>query len=250
MTTEIDSLREILNSSKMLLMFDYDGTLTPIMDKPEYAVLDLHKRDLIEQIASMENIQVAIVTGREIEEFVALSGIKSPHIEIFGVYGAEYLCNGQVHLQATDNTARKLNEFAYSLSILKSLDGIFIQQKSNSVCIHYRQASEATAEFALRKIYNLFAAKLMANEFNLTHGKKVVEILPKKYNKGCVAASLVAKYHKHVPIYFGDDLPDYYAFKEVKKANGYAVMVGRNDEQGVDFTVDIDELYEFLAQLK
>lgn len=250
MNADINSLKDILNSSKLLLMFDYDGTLTPITDKPEYAVLDLHKRELIEHIAAMENIKVAVITGREIADFVALSGIQSPHIEIFGVYGAEYLSNGQVHLLATENSVRKLNEFTYSLSILKSLDGIYIQSKSDSVCIHYRQASDATAEFALKKMYNLFGSMLMDDEFYLVHGKKVVEILPKKYNKGCVAASLVAKYHKHVPVYFGDDLPDYDAFKEVKRANGYAVMVGRNAEQSVDFTVDIDELYEFLVRLK
>ena len=68
---------KIKYKEKILLMFDYDGTLTPIVDKPELAVLDKKVKKSLEKIASTDFINVSIITGRQVIVIKELSGINS-----------------------------------------------------------------------------------------------------------------------------------------------------------------------------
>ena len=46
--------KQLQNSSKVLLLFDYDGTLTPIVDRPDLAVLAPETRNVLLSLSRQE----------------------------------------------------------------------------------------------------------------------------------------------------------------------------------------------------
>ena len=54
-----------LEGRKPALFFDYDGTLTPIVDDPEKAVMDHTMRSILETVS--ERWPTAIVSGRDLQ---------------------------------------------------------------------------------------------------------------------------------------------------------------------------------------
>src|SRR5690606_41645468 len=56
------ALKARLQGKRLAVFLDYDGTLTPIVDRPELAVLDADMRSVIRELAA--RCSVAIISGR------------------------------------------------------------------------------------------------------------------------------------------------------------------------------------------
>ena len=232
----------------LLLMLDYDGTLTPIADKPELAILDNETRSLLNKLADNKLIKIIIVSGRSIPDLLCVSGLQNKNILIFGLHGGQILENGKIKLNIPLLCKKSIKELKAKIIDLGSLPGIIIEDKKYSLSLHYRLADEETAKYSI----SIFKEKIKElglienGHFRLQDGKKVLEILPVNINKGIILAKIVKKYKDYFPLYFGDDKTDYYAFKEIKKYNGLAVLVDSERISIVDQVITIDELKEFL----
>ncbi len=55
---------QLKKASHILLLSDYDGTLTPIVARPELAELPEYSRHLLQALANSNNITVGIISGR------------------------------------------------------------------------------------------------------------------------------------------------------------------------------------------
>ena len=56
--------RQLLSSPRVLLLLDYDGTLTPIVERPEIAILPDEARRSLEELVDNERFVVGVVSGR------------------------------------------------------------------------------------------------------------------------------------------------------------------------------------------
>ena len=63
--------KQIKESSKVLLLSDYDGTLTPIVDRPDLAVLASETRDVLLSLSRQEKYLLGIVSGRGLADVSA-----------------------------------------------------------------------------------------------------------------------------------------------------------------------------------
>ena len=54
----------ITDYSKVALLFDYDGTLSPIVSHPTLAVLPAQTRKLLMRLSNMMDVHVAIISGK------------------------------------------------------------------------------------------------------------------------------------------------------------------------------------------
>jgi trehalose-phosphatase len=68
-------IKESLMGKDILLFLDYDGTLTPIVERPEFAVLSNQTKELIEKLARNEQFKVFIVSGRAMADVKMLVGL-------------------------------------------------------------------------------------------------------------------------------------------------------------------------------
>jgi trehalose-phosphatase len=53
---------------RLSLLFDYDGTLTPIVERPCLARLAQGTRDLLQALARVPGVGVGIISGRELTD--------------------------------------------------------------------------------------------------------------------------------------------------------------------------------------
>ena len=72
---------DIRGTSHILLLSDYDGTLTPIVSRPEEAILSPEVREKLRALTEKPVFSVGIISGRSLSEVKSL-------VEIEGIYYA------------------------------------------------------------------------------------------------------------------------------------------------------------------
>jgi trehalose-phosphatase len=246
----IDALSQRLESRKrLLLMLDYDGTLTPIVSRPQDAILSESTRNLIVRLSRLENIKIFIISGRSLKEIRKLVGITN--IGYVGNHGFELKLPGRkprlFYTKKDIKNICKVKKWFYKQ--IGKIPGIILEDKGPILAIHYRRAGKKVGE----KIKELASASAeVISRFNIVYGKKVVELRPRKdYNKGAIV-SMFKKCvnNKTVLVYIGDDKTDEDAFKVLGK-DDFAVFVGRSSEHSWarHFLRDSRSVRKFLEKL-
>jgi trehalose-phosphatase len=215
-------------ADKVLLLFDYDGTLTPIVQRPEDALLSGETRDLLQSAAALPKFVVGIVSGRGLEDLSKLANIPglihagNHGMEIRG-QGIEFTHPGAVASRAILDRAEHI-----LLEALGSVPGVIVEHKGLTLTVHYRAVDAGSlgeVESAVTAATSSFVA---AGELRLTRGKMVVEVRPAiPWDKGRAIERIREECgDQPLPVYFGDDRTDEDGFRVVQDMGGIAVFVG------------------------
>ncbi len=234
--------REILHDkSKVLFIFDYDGTLTPIVKQRNEAILKARQVDILNKINNSGRSSVAIVSGREyfnLQELIDKTTNKlDEDIILIGSHGAEIGIDETVF-----NFSNELKEIENKISAKFGL-GIDFERKKISLAIHCRDYPNRS-----RLIEGLYE---IANEysgiFRVQEGYNVFEFVPKETNKSLAINYLSTKYTNYFLLYFGDDLTDCFAFDRINELNGMSVQVSNHVSSSAKYGIaSVDELYALL----
>lgn len=246
------------SAQHVLLFFDFDGTLTPIVDRPESTVLPAETRKLLRTLAKNRHYTVGIVSGRalaDLKDKVNVDGIiyaGNHGLEIEG-FGSNFL----------EPVAEEMRPFLQMLgqalsATLRGIKGVFVEDKGLTISVHYRSVDD-TEE---RKVRDAFARVTdplhVTGRIKVTQGKKVYEIRPPvDWDKGKAVAWLIANCRQArgkggaVPLYLGDDLTDEDGFKVIEKTGGVSVFVGEGNFPSVAryFLKSPEEVTELLGML-
>jgi|Deesub1362B_J571_1020462.scaffolds.fasta_scaffold00226_5 alpha,alpha-trehalose-phosphate synthase [UDP-forming]/trehalose-phosphatase len=221
----LDEVYTTLKDRDLFLFLDYDGTLTPIVDSPEKAMLSESMKRTVKAIA--DYIPVAVISGRALDDIRERVGIEG--IIYAGNHGAEIWDGEKVIVSYEAETTRHiLQDFLERLKkVLSPLRGVIIEDKGVTASIHYRQVSIKN----LSKLFRLFneVAEEFKDIFRITTGKKVFEIRPlSAWNKGDAVNWLLDRFGpERMPIYIGDDVTDEDAFHTIE-GRGVSIGVGIN----------------------
>lgn len=240
---------------KLFLFLDYDGTLTPIVKKPELAKLNSVQRDILKKLTKNKNILVAIVSGRGQKD--VKSKVKIKNIHYIGNHGFEI--DKYIHPKARTAKTTIHKVFIELKKKLKKIKGIIYEDKGYTASIHYRLVSIHAHGRDLRsdvdKIFEVFdeivRPFIAQKKLKVSYGKKVIELRPPvKWNKGEAVKYLLKKYGRgYFPMYIGDDITDEDAFKVLKK-KGLTICVGsRNDTHAEMRLSSVDAVYRFFDKI-
>ena len=183
-----------------LLAFDIDGTLAPIVDRPDEARLPEAVQRCLAELA--RRAEVAIITGRAVDDAQRMLSFE-PHY-LVGNHGIEGLPQWRAR---SDAFARTVGEWSATLDGFGALSsmGVTIEDKRYSLSLHYRQAADADA--AYRAI--LRCARLLDPEPRVIDGKAVVNLLPPGApDKGDALSALIEETRCGTVLYVGDDDTD------------------------------------------
>ncbi len=230
------------------LFFDYDGTLTPIVETPDQAILSNETRSLL--LTLRESATVAIISGRGLTDLKKMVGI--PDIIYVGNHGAE-ICDGNA-VQITHHSSssqERLAEFLNRLQeALSRIPGVLIEGKGITASIHFRKVP-VKEQGAL---FDLFwkTAQDFEEDFRITKGKKVLEIRPlTAWNKGD-AVSLILKTAapNSRSLYVGDDTTDEDAYKAIPEES-ISISIGKNSNSNyfLKNQTEVNVLLELLVQV-
>ena len=217
-----DALELFPAGARPAVFLDYDGTLTPIVSRPELATLAPAMRAVI--VALSEVAEVAVVTGRDLDDAIALVGV--PGITIVGSHGFEVeradgerlvLGGGETYLPALEAAAMRVERG------LRSIAGTHLERKRFALAVHFRQAPERADEV----VTLLDEAARDEPGLRLTHGKMVAELRPAAdWHKGRVVVALTREAPQDTPIaYLGDDVTDEDAFEALGEFGDAPVTV-------------------------
>lgn len=248
--------RKLKSSRHILLAFDYDGTLTPIVKRPELARLSLTMKGLLKALSENPFFHLVIISGRPLNEIKKLVGIKK--IIYAGNHGLELKGSDFRYLNPRAKKFQPdiLKIYKLLSKELAHLKGVLVENKGLSLSVHYRLVRGKNNLAELNKIFYQVIKPFQAKEkIRLTFGKKVNEIRPPvKWDKGKCLKYLLRKTSpfnfKPLPVVLGDDRTDEDMFRAVKN-KGISVFVGRPGKSSSAryYLRNVAEVKKFLEKL-
>lgn len=204
-------------AKKRLLMFDYDGTLTPIVENPADAILSEEALHSIEILASDPKNVVWVVSGRKktfldqhLGHLVNV-GLCAEH----GAFSRDPGTNVWQDLAASADMAWQEEVMEILEEFTTQTIGSCIERKQIAVVWHYRCADPDLGALQANRCQRLLEDRIVQRwPVEVSNGKCVVEVRPNFINKGRIVQRLVdlLKGEKGEPPDFvlclGDDLTD------------------------------------------
>jgi trehalose 6-phosphate phosphatase len=196
MAVGAEALLEVLaeNPAEAAIMLDVDGTLAPIVARPELASVAESTRTELRRLVDRYAL-VACISGRTGEDAARVVGVDGP--VYVGVHGLELA-------PEAERWRGPLQEFAESVDWP-------VEDKGLAVVFHYRQAADEQAALGvLRAVADRATALGLQAQF----GRKVLEVRPPvAADKGTAVRALLEQRGLRRALYAGDDTTDLDAFR-------------------------------------
>lgn len=246
----LDILRQVQDKS-VFVCLDYDGTLTPIVSRPELATLPDSTRETLRELATY--CPVGVISGRDrvnVQQLVNVDSLIYAGSHGFDISGPKNLKiqheMGAQFLPILDQVEASLHEQ------LDSIVGTLIERKKYSVAVHYR----LTGSQDLPVVRSAVEAVLSQHsDIRAIHGKKLYDLQPGiDWDKGKALMWLLAALN--IPrdgvmtFFIGDDVTDEDAFRVLQDEN-----IGMIVEDTARYTYatyrlnNPDEVVQFLRYL-
>ncbi len=207
------------------ILCDIDGTLAPIVERPELATVPPRARHLLEQLSTRYGL-VACVSGRRATVARQMVGIDG--LLYVGNHGLERLEPGSevaVLNPEIQPLAERVRRFAAERFTpeLERL-GITLEDKDAIWTFHYRRAGD---EDAARAALEGVAQGAHAAGLDPHHGRKVLEIRPTAaVDKGTAVAGVLEGRELSRALFGGDDTTDVDAFRRLRELAGEGALEG------------------------
>lgn len=233
--------REVLDQfawSNVLLAFDYDGTLAPIVDDPERAFMRPRTRALLEEAAV--RYPTIVISGRAQAD--ALSRLRGVRLhQVVGNHGLEPW-NGTAVLQRQVKTWSALLR-----ADLAGMKGVHLEDKTFSLAVHYRQSREKKKARAA-----IAHAVARLGPVRVVGGKQVVNVLPEGApHKGVALERERVRLGCDTALYVGDDETDEDVFA-LEQPGLLTIRVGARNTSAATYFVPrqaaIDQLLTALIE--
>ena len=199
---------------KSALVLDVDGTLAPIVARPELATVPDETRAELARLAE-RYLLIACVSGRAGADAARLVNV--PGVRIVGNHGLEL--------------APEAEALAHRIAAFRDDTGLPVEDKGLSLSYHYREAADPTAAEA-----ELLEVEARAKAAGLVPrwGRKVLEIRPPvEADKGTAIQILLAESGARLGLYAGDDTTDLDAFAGLRAAGlDHAVCIAVASDEG------------------
>jgi trehalose 6-phosphate phosphatase len=205
---------------EVALFLDLDGTLAPIMARPQDVGPETRRTQILDRLNRTLGGRLAIVTGRTFED---VDRILDGRVRcVAAVHGLALRDQGGAIVKAAPHPA--LVEAADTLrTVANAHPGMIVEDKGLSVTLHYRLAP-AGASRALET-----AARLAAETgLTLQPGHMVVELRTPGHDKGDSVRAFMGRppFAGKTPVFVGDDVTDEVGFAAAGELGGFGVLVG------------------------
>ncbi len=222
-------IRAFHKGKKRLLLLDYDGTLVPLVKKPEEAKPDAGLLTLLGNLLSPEKTEVVIISGRDKETlgnwFADLNaGLIAEHGAWIKAPKAEW----QTIQPLTSQWKAELQPILRHY--VDRTPGSFVEEKDFSLVWHYRRVDPALAERRLSELKDTFLQLAAAYNLGVLEGKKIIEIKNSGVDKGQAALKWLARSKWDFILAIGDDRTDEDLFGILPR-DAYSIRVGIRPSQ-------------------
>ena len=253
---QLNKLKDSLKDKFIFLFLDYDGTLTPIVQSPDKAVISGKTREILMRLSKNPHCRVAIISGRALKDIKNKIGLEG--IIYAGNHGLEI--DGPKIKFKTPVSSGHMTILKKIKTILKKklskIRGAIIEDKGLTLSVHYRLVDTKDTWLVKTIYHETLVHYIVSNKVKIRPGKKVLEIRPPlEWDKGKIVLWLLARRkfilngEPYVPIYIGDDITDEDVFRALKNT-GLTVFVGDPENSHAKcYLRNTQEVTEFLEQI-
>jgi len=248
----LGDIEEAVSGKETVVFLDYDGTLTPIVESPDLAVLSPDMRRKVKNLADV--CTVGVISGRDLQDVRSMVGIDgivyagSHGFDIAGPGGRRTeLQQGKDFLPALDEAEKQLRE------ILRPVEGTLVERKKFSIAVHYRKVRQEEVPQVEDRVDRVLE---QSSGLRKSFGKKVFELQPEiDWNKGkalfWVLDALDLDGPDVLPFYIGDDTTDEDAFTAIEDRGIGIVVMNRPRPTRARYALkDPDAVGRFLESLE
>ncbi|MCR4414714.1 MAG: trehalose-phosphatase [Thermoguttaceae bacterium] len=234
---------------RLLLLFDYDGTLVPIVDRPSRAKLPWATRRLLGRLARRPGVTLGIFSGRALDDLLRMCGLEG--IWYAGTSGLElqYQQARTLHPLARPSQATVASLAERLAAVAAAYRGAWIEDKQFALTLHYRQTPPKEVPRLLAEVEA--AAAPFFPDVRIVEGPMALEISPElHWDKGSTVRLLAERFREDDPLvlYAGDGANDREALRTATALQGIALGVGP-DAEALLRVPDPRALVRFLGRL-
>lgn len=232
---------ERLARSHVLLAFDFDGTLAPIVADRDAAAMRARTRELFEEVCGL--YPCAVVSGRMREDVEPrLGGARVKYV--VGNHGIDPAAGGEAFRREAAAMRPVLEER------LRGRPGVEIEDNGYSLAVHYRAAPDVKEAKAAIEA----AIAGLGGPLRVVPGKRVVNVIPGRApNKGDALGRLWEREGAEAALYIGDDVTDEDVFA-LERSGLVTVRVGASQKSKAQYFVrdqrEVDDLLGALIGLR
>jgi trehalose 6-phosphate phosphatase len=233
----------------LLCVFDFDGTLAPIVTQPDAARLP---PDVLQRLTELSaHVPVGILTGRSIADITPRLGFDVEYL--VGNHGLEGVPGWEARSDVYAAMCRGWKDaLTAALRDPRFDDGIVLEDKRYSLSVHYRLArDQAEAEGRLQELLHGLQPPP-----RIVAGKCVFSLMPQDgADKGSAMEELMRISGATGAIYVGDDVTDEDVFR-LRRDDLLSVRIEESPDSNAEFFVQnwqdivplLDELIERLRK--
>ena len=248
---DFESISRQAEGKRIAVFLDYDGTLSPIVETPDLAVLPEDMRKTAIELS--RHCPVGIISGRDLKD--VRDKVRIDSIVYAGSHGFDIAGPKGLHVEHTvgEEFLPSLDTAGKALSRnLDSIQGVLVERKKFAIAIHYRRVAPENVE-KIETIVDETATRHPT--LRKAYGKKIFELQPQiDWHKGKALFSLLQTLNLEgdgvLPFYIGDDVTDEDAFRALKNRGIGIVVRDRPYETAAAYSLNNpDEVREFLLRL-
>jgi trehalose 6-phosphate phosphatase len=239
----------VRKARRVCALTDFDGTLTPIVARPEDVVLSEAARRILRELASAPRAIVGVVSGRALSDVCDRVGV--PGLWYVGNHGFEWRTpSGEEKKFYDEEEVRLIARIGEALvGAAAEFPGALVENKGPIVTLHFRRVQESLRtriERTFSDVVDRFRPGI-----SVTKGRMVLEVRPRSSrNKGIAVRQIVRDLPSgSFTLYFGDDETDRDVFRFLK-GRGSSVQVGDEPVGGADYSLaDPEGVLEVLGRV-
>jgi trehalose 6-phosphate phosphatase len=227
--------------SNVLLAFDFDGTLAPIAPTPAAARMRPETRRLLTRVAGC--YPCVVISGRPLNDLTRRLR-RIPVWHVVGDHGFEDSSGNKREVAHVQDWVDELRQR------LPSHRGLIIEQKKNSVTVHYRHVKDKS-----RVLQAITDAVVHLPDARAVGGAEAINILPYGGpHKGVALQQARRMFACDTAIYVGDDETDEDAFGSAPADRLLSIRIGTRRPSRARYRLrgqrDIDLLLAALLTLR
>ncbi len=241
-------LADYKRSKNRLIMLDYDGTLKRFVKSPhvKYSRPTAKLRKLLKALTIDKRNKVIIVSGRAknaLEIYFANNDLGLVAEHGGWVFDAgDWIKTSLVAKKWKKEIKPTLDQF------ISRTPGSELEEKDFSFVWHYSRVLPDLAYVRKEELKKILRSKLKSDEIGVFDGHKIIEVKPKRMNKGVIVADLLAKNSWDFILAIGDDYTDEDMFRALP-SDAYSINVGEQTTNARFQISSVDDVLELIRSL-
>jgi len=235
-----------LATSRCILL-DYDGTLVPLVPKPEDAVPTPELKQLLNDLAADPKNNVVVISGRDQATLDRWLG--DLPISMVAEHGATWRMKNEPWQQLVAGPDQWKSEIRPIMQkFVTRCVGSFVEEKTNTIAWHYRKTHPDLGFTRSRELINTLSELLQNTMLQVIDGNKVVEVRMSGFDKGVMALKMVNEIPNDFILCIGDDTTDEDMFKALSD-RAYTIKVGNTATAAQYMVYNQKKVLELLEKL-